>query len=91
MQTRPPLLGSIGAASDHVLSPSELTRAMVLLLLLSVIAFAVLLAILIRRARRRRAASDDVIYLGYDDQDNVSSMRSAMLEKLRRGELDPVE
>jgi hypothetical protein len=42
------------------------------------------------RVRRRRAAADDVIYLGYDDQDNVGSMRAAMLDRLHRGEIrDP--
>lgn len=41
----------------------------------------------VRRIRRGRAAADDVIYLGYDDQDNVDSMHTAMLERLRRGEI----
>ena len=41
-----------------------------------------------RAARRSASSTPDVIYLGYDDQDNVSSMRAAMLDRLRRGELD---
>jgi hypothetical protein len=60
------------------------------LLLSSVVPLCVILAILVKRARARQAA-DDVIYLGYDDQDNVSSMRSAMLDKIRRGDLDTVD
>jgi len=48
---------------------------------------AALLWAVVRRIRRRRAAADDVIYLGYDDQDNVDSMRAAMLDKARRGDL----
>lgn len=61
------------------------------LLLLSLVPLCVILTILVKRARRRQAGSDDVIYLGYDDQDNVSSMRNAMLDKIRRGDLDPVD
>ena len=60
------------------------------LLLSSLVPLCVILAILVKRARTRQAA-DDVIYLGYDDQDNVSSMRSAMLDKIRRGDLDTVD
>ena len=41
-----------------------------------------------RRIRRREASADEVIYLGYDDQDNVSSMRSTLLERLDRADLD---
>lgn len=42
-----------------------------------------------RKAARGRAGQlPDVIYLGYDDRDNVSSMRSAMLARLERGALD---
>lgn len=42
-----------------------------------------------RWTRSRRTQAPDVIYLGYDDQDNVSSMREAMLERIRRGGIDP--
>lgn len=50
---------------------------------------------LLRRIASRKPVSarpelPDVIYLGYDDRDNVSSMRSAMLARLERGALDRV-
>jgi hypothetical protein len=41
-----------------------------------------------RLTRSRRQAKADVICLGYDNQDNVSSMRDAMLERVRRGDID---
>ncbi|MFD1612857.1 hypothetical protein ACFSCW_13705 [Sphingomonas tabacisoli] len=41
-----------------------------------------------KAARGQPGRLPDVIYLGYDDRDNVSSMRSAMLARLERGALD---
>ena len=42
------------------------------------------------RAQARKAEADvpDVIYLGYDNRDGVSSMRSTLLDRLDRGDLD---
>lgn len=47
------------------------------------------IAIAWRVRSRPKKVADDVIYLGYDDQDNVGSMRSAMLDRLKRGDLEP--
>lgn len=47
------------------------------------------IAIAWRVRSRPKKGADDVIYLGYDDQDNVGSMRSAMLDRLKRGDLEP--
>jgi len=59
----------------------------VLILIPGLIVLLALAVTLIWRKRRRRPA-DDVIYLGYDDQDGVSSMHSALLERIRNGDLD---
>ena len=40
------------------------------------------------RTMRLDRTPPDVIYLGYDNQDNVDSLRTTMLDKLSRGELD---
>ena len=59
-----------------------------MLILISGVAILIaLVGALVLRKRRERAA-DDVIYLGYDDQDGVSSMHAALLERVRNGDLD---
>lgn len=62
-------------------------RRNVLILIPGLAVFATIAILIIRRKRRLRTA-DDVIYLGYDDQDGVSSMHSALLERIRNGDLD---
>lgn len=48
------------------------------------------IAVAVWQWRKRKAVKGlpDVIYLGYDDQDRVGSMRATMLERLDRGDLD---
>lgn len=60
--------------------------AIIILLIL----IAIILAAVVWRLRTMRAdrAPPEVIYLGYDDQDNVNSLRSTMLDRLARGDLE---
>jgi hypothetical protein len=58
----------------------------VLILIAGLVLLFALAVVLLWRKRRRQSA-EDVIYLGYDDQDGVSSMHSALLERVRKGDL----
>lgn len=57
-----------------------------LILIASLVVLLALAAVLLWRKRRRRSA-EEVIYLGYDDQDGVRSMHSALLDRVRKGDL----
>ena len=66
-------------------------RAVVLaaIILISVLVAITAAAIAWRlRTMRLDRTPPDVIYLGYDNQDNVDSLRTTMLDKLSRGELE---